>query len=108
MEAWPGAPQRQGAHFDGRGTNFAVYSEAAAAVDVCLLDADGGETRVPLEERTAFVWHGFLSGVEPGQRYGFRVSGPHDPEHGYFCDPNVVLLDPYARLIDDELRSVVV
>jgi isoamylase len=108
MEPWPGAPQRQGAHFDGRGTNFAVYSEAATGVDVCLLDANGSETRVPLEERTAFVWHGFLPGVEPGQRYGFRVSGPHDPERGYFCDPNVLVLDPYARLIDDGFRSVVV
>jgi isoamylase len=107
MEAWPGAPQRQGAHFDGRGTNFALYSEAATRVEVCLLDANGNETRVPLEERTAFVWHGFLPGVEPGQRYGFRVSGPHDPARGYFCDPNVLLLDPYARLIDAGLRSVV-
>ena len=54
------------------------------------------------------MWHGFLPGVEPGQRYGFRVSGPHDPERGYFCDANVLLLDPYARLIDDEFRSVIV
>ncbi|MFL6017432.1 MAG: glycogen debranching protein GlgX [Gaiellaceae bacterium] len=108
MEPWPGAPQRQGAHFDGRGTNFALYSEAATGVEVCLLDVDGNETRVPLEERTAFVWHGFLPGVEPGERYGFRVSGPYDPERGYFCDPDVLLLDPYARLIDDEFRSVIV
>jgi glycogen operon protein len=108
MEAWPGTPQRQGAHWDGRGTNFAVYSEAATGVDVCLLDGHGNETRVALEERTAFVWHGFLPGIEPGQRYGFRVSGPHDPEQGHFCDPSVLLLDPYARLIDGDFRSVVV
>jgi glycogen operon protein len=108
MEPWPGSPQRQGAQWDGRGTNFALYSEAATGVEVGLLDADGGETRVPLEERTAFVWHGYLPGIGPGQRYGFRVSGPYDPARGYFCDPSVLLLDPYARLIDADFRSVVV
>ncbi len=108
MEPRPGAPQPQGAHWDGHGTNFALYSEAATAVDVCLLEPGGGETRVPLEERTAFVWHGYLPDVGPGRRYAFRVSGPHDPEHGYFCDPTALLLDPYARLIDRDLRAVVV
>src|SRR5215213_4242081 len=100
MEPRPGAPQRQGAHFDGRGTNFALYSEAATGVEVCLLDADGNETRVPLEERTAFVWHGFLPRVQPGQRYGFRVHGPYDPEHGLRCNPNKLLLDPYAKAVE--------
>src|SRR5690242_1696680 len=108
MEPWPGSPQPQGAHWDGRGTNFALYSENATGVDVCLVGADGSETRVPLEERTAFAWHGYLPGVGPGQVYGFRVSGPHDPDRGQFFDPSVLLLDPYARTIDADLRAVVV
>ena len=104
---WPGSPDRQGAHWDGRGTNFAVFTQYATAVEVCLLD-ESGETRVPLEERTAFVWHGYLPGVGPGQAYGFRVSGPHDPAQGQFFDPSLLLLDPYARAFDRDFRSVVV
>src|SRR4051812_48932149 len=107
MEPLPGSPQPQGAHWDGRGTNFALYSQHATGVDVCLLGADG-ETRVPLEERTAFVWHGYLPGVAPGQAYAYRVDGPRDPEHGHLFDPSVLLLDPYARQFDRDLRPLVV
>jgi isoamylase len=107
MNAWPGSPQPQGAHWDGSGTNFAVYSEHATGVEVCLLD-DAGETRVPLEERTAFVWHGYLPDVAPGQRYALRVDGPRDPAHGHYFDPTRLLLDPYARAIDESFHSIVV
>jgi isoamylase len=100
LEPWPGAPHRQGAHWDGAGTNFALYSEAADGVDVCLFDEAGAETRIALEERTAFVWHGYLRDVAPGQRYGYRVHGRYQPELGYFCDPSKLLLDPYARTIE--------
>jgi isoamylase len=100
-------PYPQGATPVDGGVNFALYSEAAQQVEVCLLDGTGGERRVPLDERDAFVWHGRVEGVEPGQRYGFRVQGPHDPEHGYFCDPSVLLLDPYARAIAGGVSVVV-
>jgi isoamylase len=97
VHPWPGDPHPLGASFDGAGTNFAVFSEAAEAVDLCLFDDDDHETRVPLTERTAFVWHGYLPQVQPGQRYGFRVHGPYDPANGVRCLPSKLLLDPYAR-----------
>jgi isoamylase len=108
MDHWPGAPQPQGARWDGHGTNFAVYSEAAAGVRLCLLEPDGAETAVDLDETTGFVWHGYLPGVGPGQRYGYRVDGRFAPDYGCFCAPGTLLLDPYARAIDDAFRSVVV
>src|SRR5262245_52254411 len=104
MEPWPGAPHPQGARWDGRGTNFALYSQAASAVDLCLFDEAGDESRVRLEECTGFVWHGFVPGVGRGQRYGFRVHGAYDPAGGFFCDPSKLLLDPYARAIEGEVR----
>src|ERR671930_16867 len=81
----PGVPHPQGATWTGTGTNFALYSQAATTVEVCLFD-ESGETRIPLEETTGFVWHGFVAGVGPGVAYGFRVAGPYAPERGYFCD----------------------
>src|SRR4051812_1050286 len=108
MEPLPGSPTPQGAHWDGRGTNVALYSEAADGVQVCLLDDAGAETPVELDERTGFVWHGYLPGVGPGQRYGFRVRGRWDPEHALYADPSTLLLDPYARLVDAAGTSVVV
>ncbi|MEJ3746298.1 glycogen debranching protein GlgX [Actinomycetes bacterium KLBMP 9797] len=104
MLVWPGRRYPLGATYDGVGTNFAIYSEVAEAVDLCLFDANGKEERVELREVDAFVWHVFLTGVEPGQRYGFRVHGPYDPGRGVRCNPNKLLLDPYARAIDGDVR----
>ncbi len=102
MEVWPGTPYPLGATYDGEGTNFAVFSEVADAVELCLIDDDGTETRLPLTEREAFVWHGYLPRVGPGQRYGFRVHGPYDPPNGLRCDPNKLLLDPYAKAVEGQ------
>jgi glycogen operon protein len=93
-----------GATYDGSGTNFALFSEVAERVELCLFDVDGAETRVALPEVDGFVWHAFLPGVEPGQRYGYRVHGPHDPEKGLRCNPNKLLLDPYAKAIDGSIE----
>ena len=99
MEIWPGKAYPLGATYDGSGTNFAVFSEAAERVELCLFD-NGTETRVTLPEVDGFVWHGFIPNVEPGQRYGYRVHGPYDPRAGQRCNPNKLLLDPYAKAID--------
>jgi isoamylase len=94
---------RAGKHFplgatsDGKGTNFAVFSEHATAVTLCLVDDDGNETRHPLLDRSAHVWHGYLPGVGAGQRYGYRVDGPFDPKAGHRFNPYKLLVDPYAR-----------
>ncbi len=104
VDAWPGESHPLGAHYDGAGTNFAVHSELAEAVHLCLFDDDGTETCVPLPECSGYVWHGYLAGVGPGQRYGFRVHGPFDPAAGLRCNPRKLLLDPYAKAIDGELE----
>ncbi len=103
QDVWPGTAYPLGATYDGAGTNFAVFSEVAEKVELCLIDERFRETRVELPERDAFVWHGYLPGIEPGQRYGFRVHGPHDPAHGHRCNRNKLLLDPYAKAIDGEI-----
>jgi glycogen operon protein len=113
--AWPGDPFPLGAHWDGEGTNFAIWSTTATAAQVCLFDnggppgsegvAAGGsdkEYRIDLDDRTYHVWHGYLPGVGPGQRYGFRLDGPYDPSRGLFHNPAKLLLDPYARAIEGE------
>ncbi|MCU1569700.1 MAG: glgX [Naasia sp.] len=97
MEAWPGTAYPLGATFDGSGTNFALFSEAAQRVELCLFDADGTETRVEMADVDAYVWHVYLPQVQDGQRYGFRVYGDYEPHHGARCNPNKVLLDPYAK-----------
>jgi len=99
-EQWPGKAYPLGATYDGSGANFAVFSEVAEKVELCLFDADGAESRVTLNEVDGFVWHGFLPAVEPGQRYGYRVHGPYDPAAGQRCNPNKLLIDPYAKAID--------
>ena len=99
---WPGSAYPLGSTFDGAGTNFALFSEVADAVELCLIDDEGNETRVALEEVDNFVWHAYLPGVSPGQRYGYRVHGPWDPHNGKRCDPNKLLVDPYARAFDGE------
>jgi isoamylase len=100
MKLLPGSPHPLGATWDGEGTNFALYSENATAVELCLFDADGQETREPLVSRTAYVWHAYAPGLLPGQRYGYRVHGPYEPKRGLRFNPNVVLLDPYAKAVD--------
>ena len=100
QEVWPGKAYPLGATYDGSGTNFAVFSEVAEKVELCLFDDEGTETRYTLPEVDGFVWHCFLPGVESGQRYGFRVHGPHDPGAGLRCNPNKLLLDPYSKAID--------
>ena len=99
-EIWRGKAYPLGATYDGSGTNFAVFSEVAERVELCLFDADGAETRITLPEVDGFVWHGFIPHIEPGQRYGYRVYGPYDPAAGHRCNPNKLLLDPYSKAID--------
>jgi glycogen operon protein len=96
----PGRSFPQGATWDGEGTNFALYSENATGVLLCLFDELGVESQLRLEERTAFVWHGYVPGAGPGQRYGFRVEGPHAPERGHRFNPHKLLVDPYAHAIE--------
>jgi glycogen operon protein len=100
---WPGDASPLGASFDGIGTNICVFSDVAEAVEVCLFDDEGVEERVGLPEVFGGVWHGYLPDVGIGQRYGFRVHGPYDPATGRRCNPNKLLLDPYARAIDGEV-----
>lgn len=104
LETWRGRPYPLGATYDGSGTNFALFSEVAERVELCLFDPDESgtlqETRVTLPEVDGFVWHGFIPGIEPGQRYGYRVHGPYDPASGQRCNPNKLVLDPYAKAIE--------
>jgi glycogen operon protein len=99
VEAWPGRAYPLGATYDGAGTNFSVFTEVAERVDLCLLDDDGREARVLLEEVDAHCWHAYLPGVGSGQRYGYRVHGPWDPAQGLRCNPSKLLVDPYAKAI---------
>lgn len=103
MQIWPGKPYPLGATFDGTGTNFALFSEIAERVELCLFDDDGTETRIELPEVDAFVWHAYLPTIQPGQRYGYRVHGPYDPAKGQRCNPAKLLLDPYAKAIDGQI-----
>jgi glycogen operon protein len=99
---WPGSSYPLGANFDGGGTNFALFSEIAEKVELCLIDDGGHETRISLDEVDGYVWHAYLPTVSPGQRYGFRVHGPFDPSAGHRCDPSKLLLDPYGKSFDGE------
>ncbi len=113
-KAWPGVSYPLGATYDGVGTNFALYSEAADQVELCLFGAAGTaqsgaaerapEERVALTEVDGYIWHGYLNGVGPGQRYGFRVHGDYDPVAGQRCNPAKLLLDPYAKAIEGDVR----
>jgi glycogen operon protein len=102
IETWPGHPYPLGATYDGAGTNFSIFSEVAEGVELCLFD-DGNEARVTFDELDAHCWHAYLPSVGPGQRYGYRVHGPWDPAQGLRCNPNKLLLDPYAKAIDGEV-----
>jgi isoamylase len=99
MEVWPGRPYPLGAAPGPDGTNFAVASGIAEGVTLCVFDETGAEQGLPLQEQDAGIWHGFVPGVGPGQRYGYRVFGPYQPGAGLRCNPNKLLLDPYAKAI---------
>ncbi|QZN84327.1 glycogen debranching protein GlgX [Cellulomonas sp. C5510] len=105
MRIWPGRPYPLGATYDGSGTNFALFSGVAERVELCLFDEAGNETRVDLPEVDAFVWHGYVPALQPGQRYGYRVHGPYDPSEGHRCDPSKLLLDPYAKAVDGQIDN---
>ncbi|MFE3546925.1 glycogen debranching protein GlgX [Nocardia sp. NPDC059177] len=102
LGVWPGTAYPLGATYDGAGTNFSVFSEVATAVELCLIAKDGVETRIDLDEVDGHVWHAYLPTVTPGQRYGFRIHGPYEPELGLRCDPAKLLLDPYGKAFDGE------
>ncbi|MBO0830687.1 MAG: glycogen debranching protein GlgX [Actinobacteria bacterium] len=104
MQVWPGAAYPLGATWDGSGTNFALFSEVAERVELCLFDDTGTETRLELTEVDGFVWHCYLPGAGPGQRYAYRVTGPYDPRLGHRCNPAKLLLDPYAKAFDGSVR----
>jgi isoamylase len=100
VRVWPGAPFPLGARWDGEGTNFSLFSEHAQRVELCLFDADDRELRVELTQQTAHNWHGYLPGVGPGQRYGYRVHGRYAPESGHRFNGAKLLIDPYAKAIE--------
>ena len=100
---WPGKPYPLGSSWDGKGTNFAIFSENATNVELCLFDKQNKETRITLTEVSNFVWHGYLPGISPGQKYGFRVHGPYEPSQGRRFNPNKLLIDPYAKAIDGDV-----
>ena len=100
---WPGRPYPLGATYDGIGTNFAIFSEVAERVELCLFDRHT-ETRIVMEEVDGNVWHAYLPSVRSGQRYGYRIHGPWRPEDGLLCNPNKLLLDPYAKAVDGNVR----
>jgi isoamylase len=99
-EVWPGRPFPLGSLWDGEGVNFSLFSEHAERVELCLFDEEGREERVQLGERTAFNWHGYVPGIGPGQRYGYRVHGSWAPELGHRFNPAKLLIDPYAKAIE--------
>src|SRR6478735_6705973 len=105
MRLSAGSPARLGASWDGRGTNFALFSANAEKVELCLFDGQGRREleRIELPERSEDVWHGYLNDVSPGQLYGYRVHGPYEPEHGHRFNPNKLLLDPYAKRLAGRL-----
>jgi glycogen operon protein len=105
MRLTAGTPHRLGATWDGRGTNFALFSSVAHKVELCLFDSQGRREleRIALPERSEDVWHGYLPDIAPGQIYGYRVHGPYEPEQGHRCNPHKLLLDPYAKRLAGRL-----
>ncbi|GAB2556546.1 glycogen debranching protein GlgX [Nocardia heshunensis] len=105
LGVWPGTAYPLGATYDGAGTNFSVFSEVARRVELCLIGEDHRETRIPLDEVDGYVWHAYLPGIGPGQRYGFRVHGRFDPAKGLRCDPSKLLLDPYGKAFEGDFGT---
>ncbi|MGI8792449.1 MAG: glycogen debranching protein, partial [Acidimicrobiales bacterium] len=104
MELWPGRAYPLGATYDGSGTNFSLFSEYAERVELCLFDDEGREAKLDLPEVDAQCFHGYLPGVGPGQRYGFRVHGPWAPEQGHRFNAAKLLIDPYAKAIEGNVE----
>lgn len=104
LEIWLGSVYPLGATWDGQGVNFALFSENATGVDLCLFDEAGHETRIALPEENNYVWHGYVPGLKPGQRYGFRVHGPYNPTDGHRFNPAKLLIDPYAKALDGDVQ----
>ena len=107
LRVWPGAPHPLGATWDGVGVNFAIFSEHATRVELCLFDSVDAEMEsltISLPEHTDMVWHGYLPDVHPGQLYGFRVHGPYAPQHGQRFNPRKLVMDPYAKVIGRATR----
>ena len=103
MQIRPGSMYPLGASYDGAGVNFALFSQVAQKVELCLFDEEDNETRIEMTEQNSYVWHNYLPGIQPGQRYGYRVYGPYDPTQGLRCNPNKLLLDPYAKAIEGNI-----
>lgn len=103
---WPGQSAPRGATWDGEGVNFALFSEHAERVELCIFDASGRRElqRIEFTERTDQVWHAYLPEARPGLLYGYRVYGPYRPEDGFRFNPHKLLLDPYARQVVGDLR----
>src|ERR671939_1636215 len=107
IKTWVGSPYPLGAKWTGEGVNFAIFSEHATAVDLCLfesLDARQENIRIPITEQTDQVWHVFLPDARPGQLYGYRVFGPYEPERGLRFNSSKLLLDPYAKAIAGDIN----
>src|SRR5690349_13249630 len=106
MKIREGLPHPRGAHWDGKGVNFSLFSANATKVELCLFDARGEKEveRIELPEYTDEIWHGYLTEIGPGTVYGYRVHGPYEPDHGHRFNPNKLLLDPYARAYIGELK----
>ncbi len=104
VNIWPGQPYPLGATWDGVGTNFSVFSEVATRIELCLFDDAGNQTAIDLPEMIGFIFHGYVPNVHPGQRYGYRVHGPWEPEHGHRCNPAKLLLDPYGKAVDGQVQ----
>ena len=105
MDIWPGSAYPLGATFDGTGVNFAIFSEVATKVELCLIDGEGPDlhqTVLEFTEVDGYIWHGYVPNLQPGQRYGYRVHGPFDLEQGHRCNPANLLLDPYAKAIEGQ------
>ncbi|MEE3341846.1 MAG: glycogen debranching protein GlgX [Bifidobacterium merycicum] len=103
MHIRPGSMYPLGASYDGAGVNFALFSQVAEKVELCLFDEDDHETRVEMTEQNSYVWHNYIPGLQPGQRYGYRVYGPYNPAQGQRCNPSKLLLDPYAKAIEGNI-----
>jgi isoamylase len=101
LEVLPGKPAPLGSYFDGKGVNFVLFSENATGVDLCLFDDEGNQThRIPVTNRTHNQWQIYIPGLKPGQQYGYRISGPYDPQNGHRFNPNKLCIDPYAKALN--------